>query len=75
MTKPKKVFIIMVSALALTVLLTSSGIYLADRYLANQAEVISDLRADDEVLSVDLINSQKMREDLKMYSYLDEVSD
>ncbi len=75
MTKPKKVFIIMVSALALTVLLTSSGIYLADRYLANQAEVISDLRADDEVLSVDLINSQKMREDLKRYSYLDEVSD
>lgn len=75
MTKPKKVFIVMLSALVASVLLTGGGLYMADRYLADQAETISDLRADDEILSVDLINSQRMREELKKYSYLDEVSD
>ncbi len=75
MTKPRKVFLIMVSALVFTMLLTGTGVYLADSYLANQAEVISDLRADNEILSIDLINSQKMREDLKKYGYIDEVSD
>jgi len=75
MTKPRKTFLVMVSALLMTVALTGAGLYFADSYLANQAKSISDLRADDEVLSIDLINSQKMRDDLKRYSYIDTIAD
>lgn len=72
---PKKLFIILLVALFLTIGLTSVGVFMADRYLARQSQSISDLKADDALLSTELINTQRTRESLKKYSYINEVAD
>ena len=72
---PKKLFFVMLIALLGTVALTMGGIYLADKYLGEQSTTIGDLRADDELLSTELINAQQTRESLQEYSYLNAVTD
>lgn len=72
---PKKAFFIMLGALGLIVVLTTVGVYFGDRYLAKQAEVISDLKADDELQSTALINAQVTQEQLRKYGYIDLIAE
>lgn len=71
---PKKVFFAMLGGIGLLILVAGIGVYLGDSYLAKQAEVISDLRADDGVLSTALINAQKTQDQLIKYGYIDLIA-
>lgn len=72
--KPKKAFYVMLAVLGLVVALTVLGVYVGDRYLAKQAEVISDLRAEDELQSTALINAQVTQDQLNKYEYIDLIA-
>ncbi len=71
----KKLFFVMLVVLLATLGLTGVGVYFVDGYLGSQSETISALKADDELLSIELINTQNTIENLKTYSYVDTVAD
>ncbi len=68
---PKKLFYVMLVVLLATLALTAVGIYFVDGYLKEQSETIAILKADDELLSIELINAQGTVESLKTYRYID----
>jgi len=72
---PKRLFYIMLVVLLLTLGITGTGIYLVDGYLKEQSETISTLKADDELLSIELINTQQTIENLRAFSYVEVKAD
>lgn len=72
---PKKLFFVMIGCLGVTAAITLGVIYQTDKYLGEQSAEIGVLKAQDELLSTELINAQQVREKLKEYSYLDNVTD
>lgn len=72
---PKKLFYVMLVVLIATLGMTAVGVYLVDGYLEEQSSIIGVLKAEDELLSTELINTQKTIENLKTYSYVDVKAD
>ncbi len=68
---PKKLFYVMLVVLLATLTLTIAGIYFVDGYLEEQSKTIGILKADDELLSIELINTRRTIENLKTYRYID----
>lgn len=68
---PKKLFYVMLVMLLVTLGLTTVGIYFVDSYLEGESTTIGVLKADDELLSIELINAQRTIDNLETYSYVD----
>ena len=68
---PKKLFYLMLVVLVVTLGITGVGVYLVDGYLEEQSQTIGILKADDELLSTELINTQRTIDNLRTYSYVD----
>lgn len=68
---PRKLFFVMLGVLALTLVVTATGVYMTDKYLGEQAAIIGVLRAEDELSSLELINAQEIQNSLQEYSYID----
>lgn len=70
----KKMYYVLLGLLAVSIIAGFTGMYFTDKYLASQADLVADRRADDEVLSQKLFSAQTTRDNLEDLAFVDELA-